>query len=180
MFIAVTYGLTALTAGILLYLARKQHHVATDGVDVFRYPNMWRYMFAGAFAFFLAAGFYVGSDVPSTSHAVTGEWLISWMGCAVFCALCLGGLVWSISYSVAVSSAALEVRTLLGKRLVNYSEVRSVSLRQGLRGARDLVLSDRSGKVLLSVGGTIQDFDELVRLVRSRVSHYAQGEKRAD
>jgi hypothetical protein len=168
MFIVVTYALTVITVGVILYFAGRQHHVKFGNSEVFRYPPVFRYLFAGAFLLFLAAGFYTTQSTP-TSDAAAGERVLSWAACIAFCSLSLWGFLWTLRYAIVISGSTILVKGFLSSRSFTTQDMRSTEVRQGVRGARDLIVRDSVGHVLLKVGGTIQDFDDLLHLIRSNI-----------
>lgn len=159
--------MTTLSVGLVLFFAGRQHHDRDGDTEVFRYAPVLRFLFAGAFLLFLIAGFYP-AKLNEPTGAGTGERIISWAISATFCALSLYGFLLTVRYRIVVAKSTIVVNGLLNSHSFTTTEVRSVEVHRGFRGARDLVVRDSSGHVLLKVGATIQDFDELLHLIRSR------------
>jgi len=168
MFVATTYLLTALTVWALLVIAGRQRHQGSGDVEVFRYPAVYRYFFAGSVPFFVLAGLYstvLGGRPP---HPFPGEWIFSAITCSVFCALGLYGYLWMSRYSILVSGISISVRSVFTARSFTADQIQSITVLNGYRGARDVFLRDADGRLLMRVGGTIEDFDELVSLLRAK------------
>ena len=167
MFVATTYFLTALTVWALVALASRQHHQRLGDTRIFRYPAVYRYFFTAVFFFFVGAGFYSIATIPP-SPVARAEWFISVVVSGLFCVLSLFGLAWTLRRYVAASETAVLVQGILKQRQFKFTDVQSITVLNGFRGARDLRVCDSSGQLLMTVGGTIEDFDDLVALMRSR------------
>ena len=167
-FVALTYALTTLSVAILLLVASRDHHVITGEAEIFIYPRVYRLFFAVAFLGFLVAGALISAGVNSSLRTAIFEKIVSGIGATIACTLSLAGFVWVYRYSITISRTELYQRGVFKQRFFALSDVGEVVVLQGFRGARDLIVRDRSGKQLLRVGGTIQDFDDLVRLVEAR------------
>jgi hypothetical protein len=171
MFIAVTYLLTLLSVTLLLWLARKQHRARGIDGDQFGYPAVFRYFFLLAFLFFLGAGFY-STRGGTAAHPFEGEMMLSWATAAGFCGLAIWGLLLFTRFSVTIVGTTVTVTGIVSRRSFDLRDVHEAVVLEGYRGAKDLILSDRSGHALLKVGGTIEDFEELVDLVRGGLAEY--------
>jgi hypothetical protein len=165
----VKRGHLTLTIGGLVAFASRQHHQRIDHADVFRFASVYRYFFAVMFLFFVGCGFYSLATIrPSPAARV--EWLISMIICTFFCSGALFGLAWSMRFSIAVSEASVLVQGIFKPRKFDLTDVHSITVLNGFRGAKDLRVYDSAGRVLVAVGGTIEDFQELVGLLRRKAS----------
>jgi hypothetical protein len=167
LFVAATYILTVLTVWLVVAIASRQHHLVSEGVATFRYPALYRYLFSVMLAVFLAAGMYTVEWHP-LRRATQWENAISVTISTAFCATCLYGYWLARRYRIVVSGRSIVVHKTFNVVEFTFDQIHSISVLRGYRGASDLHVFDSEGKVLLSVGGTIEDFEELVRLIRSK------------
>jgi hypothetical protein len=172
LFVAITIFLTGLTVWLLVTAASRQRHQASGDIDVFRYPTLYQYFFGVMFWAFAAIGVYTVHWHPARNMA-PWEAVVSTVGFGAMCVLCLYGLSLTRWYRVVVSERSVKIYKIGGSVEFTFDQVHSMTVLHGYRGARDLRIFDDKNGLLLSVGGTIQDFDELVWLIRSRCSNRA-------
>jgi hypothetical protein len=172
LFIVITTFLTGLTVWLLVTTASRQRHLVSDGVEVFRYPTLYQYFLCVMFGVFAAAGMYTAVLHPAR-NAAPWEAAVSITVFGALCALCLYGLSLARWYRIVVSESSVVVHKIGGAVEFTFDQVRGLTVLRGHRGAKDLHVLDQEGRLLLSVGRTIQDFDELVSLIRSRCRNRA-------
>lgn len=167
MFVAITALLTGLTVSLLVKVASRQRHRAAGEIAVFRYPTLYQYFFGAMFVVFAAGGLYAVHSSP-VGNTAPWEAAVSTIVFGAFCVFCLRGLLLTRCYRILVTERSVKVHKIRGTVEFTFDRVHSMTVLRGYRGAKDLRVLDEKGSLLLSVGGTVQDFEELVSLIRSR------------
>jgi hypothetical protein len=170
MFIALTILMTALSVALVLRVAGREPHSREGVNETFRYPVVFRrLLFLGIPIFSLFGAYAVTTIPPGKSHS--GETLIVGIGFgAAILAIALS-FVWMCRFSALVSENTLIVQQMWRTRTIPFVDVRKMVVLQGFKGSRDLALFDSQGRRVFTVGGSIQDFDDMVHLLKRRFSH---------
>jgi hypothetical protein len=178
-FVAITYALTVFTVSGLLWFARRQHRTKREIGELFAYPSVYRYFAAFMILFFLAAGFYA-THGGAAKRPAEFESTISWLMAGGFCGLAMWALLLFTRYSISIVGTTVRINGILTERSFDLREVREAVVLEGYRGARDLLVSDASGQILMKVGSTIQDFDDLIDVLRRGLAEYGVAVRRRD
>jgi hypothetical protein len=147
-----------------IYSAR--HSIQGD-VQVFRYTAIaaWAYIVGppllGIVAYLLAYG-------PTLSPSVESRGAVA----VAIVSICLFSLVgvWYRSFSITVSGSAISIRSIFRTSTAQFSELQKI-LVTGNPG-KTLVVIDRAGKRVFSAYGNLQDFADLVYLLKSNTTKY--------
>jgi hypothetical protein len=161
--------LVAINVGIYIALRkiRNAHHSIEGEVQVFRYTAIVaRAYMIGPPLLGIAA--YLVTFGPTLSPSVESP---SAVGISILsvCLLSLVG-IWYRSFSITVNGCAVSVRSIFRNTTAQFSEIQKI-LVTGSPG-RTLVVTDKSGKRVLSAYDDLQDFADLVYLLKSKSAQY--------
>jgi hypothetical protein len=165
MITGLSYALVAITVAILLWFAGRQRHDRRDGADLFRYPSMLLTVIGMLTPAYGLMGAFIYSRYPQGPSKMSLLRLA-----AVFGLFIVGNslvYLYLRSFSVEITDTLLTVRSFIGIRSVRFADVRTVCCIAGRRGGAELRLLGSGDRQLFKIGSTIQDFDELVTLIRN-------------
>jgi hypothetical protein len=162
-------AVAALNLGI--YLALKKVYAARHSVDgelqIFRYRPIvaWAYIVGppsmGVVAFLLAYG-------PTLSPVVDSAAALAISALAVGLLTLVG--IWYRSFSITVDRSCVSTRSIFRRRTAKFSDVQKI-LVTGYP-SKTLVVIDNSGRRVLSAYGDLQDFGDLIYLLKSKTAGY--------
>lgn len=168
MLAALAYLVASVFVTVLLYFSRKQKHETRDGIEVFRYPTLLLTVILlmtpvyGAGATFIYA---VSPDKPVGWELVLfSGFFVGLMVLNTFAYLYLR------SFVVEVSEQGIRANWFGRSRVVPFGDIRVVQIAHSARGGADLSLLGDGGRKLLKVGGSIEDFDSLVWLLKRQAA----------
>jgi hypothetical protein len=158
-----------LNAGIFVAIrsVRNARHSVEGDVQVFRYTSIvaWAYIIGppllGVGAYLMAFGPTLSPSVESTSAlivAIVSAGLLSLVG------------IWYRSFSIAISGSEICVRSIFRNTTAQFSELQKIVV-TGSPG-RTLVVIDKTGKRVLSAYDDLQDFADLVYLLKAKSAQY--------
>jgi hypothetical protein len=162
-------AVVVLNVGIYLALTRiysARHSVAGE-LEVFRYSPIvaWAYIigppFMGVIAFLLVYG-------PTLSPAVGSVVAMSVAALAVGLLTLVG--IWYRSFSITVDRDCVSTSSIFRRRIAKFCELQKI-LVTGYP-SKTLVVIDKSGKRVLSAYGDLQDFEDLIYLLKSKTAAY--------
>lgn len=162
---ALTYLAASLTVAIFLIFARRQHHEVHSNSETYRYPSLLLNVIAlgtplyGVFAAFI---YTRNPEVPRSAGFVTALTI-------VFGTFMLGNTVayfYFRSFSVDISKSQIVVSSWGRRRAIPWDTVASIRLITGRQGLGEMRLFDQSKGLLLKVGSSIQDYEDLVWSVK--------------
>jgi hypothetical protein len=162
-------GIMMVNVGIFAAIRKiySAHHSIEGDDQVFRYTAIvaWTYIVGppvlGVVAYFVAFGPTLSPSVESKAAVITAILSV--------CLLSLVG-IWYRSFSITVSSSGISVRSIFRNSTAQFSEIKKI-LVTGSRG-RTLVVIDKNGKRVLSAYDDLQDFGDLVYLLKSKGANY--------
>jgi hypothetical protein len=149
-------------------LAAGNHHISENDEDIFRYPPaIRRSLFVGGLLV-VGAGGLVYSTVPSTG-AAAAPFVIG----GLFGGMALADLYlyfYFSKYVLRVNKAGLAVSGIWSSANMQFSEIRDLVVVVGGR-LNDRLTIRSANNGTLRLGGGIQDFADLVCLIKSRSPH---------
>lgn len=165
MITALTYLATSLTLGILLFLARRQHHEKDQESEVYRYPPL----LVSLIAFFTPmygamAAFLYMRDPPAERSAG-----LIFSITVIFGAFIIGNTIayfYFRSFSISVNSSQLIVSSWGRRKYIAWEEVAIISVVTGFRGGGEMTLFDASKNSIFKIARSIEDFDDLVGSIK--------------
>jgi hypothetical protein len=165
---AVSLIVVQLVLLLVSSFAARHHHASENDEDIFRYPTaIRRSLFVGGL-FVVAAGGLVYSTVPPTG-AAAAPFVIG----GLFGGMALADLYlyfYFSEYALRVDKEGLTVSGMWASAHMQFSEIRELVVVVGGRlNDRSTVRSANNGS--LRLGGGIQDFADLVWLIKSRAPH---------
>lgn len=150
----VSLGIAALAA-----LGSREHRRVQDDVEIYKFPSVYTYLFAGVFALFAAV-----ACMPSLTGHDPATMAAFWL----FPALALVGGLYFFRYRLVVDQGGITVGAF-ARRHIDLQQVVDTRLQTGRGAELTLVLED-GAKVRLS--GLLTDFDllsqTLLEHIRSR------------
>jgi hypothetical protein len=162
-------AIVLLNGGIYLAIRKvysARHSIESD-IQVFRYTAIvaWTYILGppllGIVAYLLAYG-------PTLSPSVESRGAVA-VAISSICLLSLVG-IWYRSFSITVSGSAISIRSIFRTSTAQFSELQKI-LVTGNPG-KTLVVIDRAGKRVFSAYDDLQDFADLVYLLKSKAAQY--------
>jgi hypothetical protein len=165
---AVSLIVVQLVLLLVSSFAARNHHVSENDEDIFRYPPVIRRsLFVGGL-FVVGAGGLVYSTVPPTG-AAAAPFVIG----GLFGGMALADLylyLYFSKYALRVAEEGLTVSGLWSSAHMQFSEIRELVVVVGGRlNDRLTVRSANNGT--LRLGGGIQNFADLVWLIKSKSPH---------
>lgn len=163
---ALTYLATSLTLGILLIFARRQHHEIHDNSEIYRYPSLLLNVVAlgtPLYGVFAAIIYTRNPEVPRSAGFISALTI-------VFGTFMLGNTVayfYFWSFSIDINDSRMIVSTWGRRRTIPWDWIASIRLVTGRQGLGEMRLFDQSQKLLLRVGSSIQDYEDLVWSVKN-------------
>lgn len=161
--------LVGMLVGIFLAIRKiyGAHHTSEGELHVFRYSPIvaWAYIAGslslGVLAYVTAYGLTLSPAVESRAAvaiSVLSVGLLSLVG------------VWYRSFSITVDPNGILTRSIFRQTAANFSELRRIVVTG--YPARTLVVVNNCGKRVLSAYDDLQDFGELVYLLKSKSAKY--------
>lgn len=161
--------LVGMLVGIFLAIRKiyGAHHTREGELHVFRYSPIvaWAYIAGplslGVVAYVTAYGLTLSPAVESRTAvaiSVLSVGLLSLVG------------IWYRSFSITVDPNGVLTRSIFRQTAANFSELRRIVVTG--YPARTLVVVDNSGKRVLSAYDDLQDFGELVYLLKLKSAKY--------
>jgi len=165
MMTALVYVLTSFTLIVILALARTSGHETANGVAVFRYQaGLLRVIFWSSPIPFILMAFVYVVTTPRMSN-------LSLLLLLVFGAIGSGLLFYAYRYlnsvRVEVAHTGLNLLSLRSTKSVGFQDIRRLDYIEGDKGVFFLDLFGAKDTRLARLAGTLQDFDELHRLVKA-------------
>ena len=165
MITAVSLIVVQLVLLLVSSIAGRNHHLSETDEDIFRYPPaIRRSLFVGGL-FVVGAGGLVFSTVPPTG-AAAAPFVIG----GLFGGMALADLylyLYFSKYALRVDEEGLTVSGMWPSALMRFSEIRELVVVVGGR-LNDRLTVRSTNNVTLRLGGGIQDFADLVCLIKSR------------
>ena len=165
MMTAFVYILSSITLMLVLTLTRSAGHEKANGIEVFKYqPGLLRVLFwCSPVPLVLMALVYVVTTPTMSNLSLALLLLIGTIG---------SGAVWYVyqytnSFRVDVGPSGLKLSKLRGATSIEFKDVKRVDYIDSDKGVFYLDLFDGAEKRVAHLAGTLQDFDELHRLVRA-------------
>lgn len=171
MITGLTYLLTAITLAILVAVGSRQRHEATAGRDYFRYQSVYVWTAFAGIILFLAVPFIVylvpskNGTLPQLYDAMGIFWSIA--------ALMGWGFLYTRKHCIEINGDIVSIHSIRRSYDVVLRDVSRFLLVQGGRGGQELSLYDFKDKRLLFAASTLQDFDGLVAIIKSKLSRHA-------
>jgi hypothetical protein len=163
---AVTVLMVSLALGLLASISSRDHHKEIDEVEIFRYPRVLIRFFAFGAPVVPLIGLLVFSTFSQPTVTVYVALGLVFGGMTVcdlyFCS-------YLRSYSCELSRDSIVVRAFGRTRMVRFTDIKEITFVVGGRLNDRLTVVCRDGPDL-RLGGGIQDFEDLVSLIKNRVS----------
>jgi hypothetical protein len=162
---ALTYLATSLTLGILLIFARRQHHGIHHDSEVYRYPSLYLNVIAlgtPIYGVFAAIIYTRNPEIPRSAGFITALTI-------VFGTFMLGISVayfYFRSFSIDITDSRIIASSWGRRRTILWDSIASIRLVTGRQGLGEMRLFNQSNKLLLRVGSSIQDYEDLVWSVK--------------
>jgi hypothetical protein len=170
MITALAYLATSLTLGILLSLARRQHHEISDNSEVYRYPSLLVNVIALATPIYgVMAAFVYMRDPQGRSAGFIFSLTV------VFGAFIIGntlGYFYFRSFKIDVSPSQMVVSSWGRRKYISWEEVAIIGVVVGFRGGGEMTLFNRDRKLIFKIASSIEDFDDLVWAVKNNTRHH--------
>ena len=165
MMTALVYVLTSITLVIILALARSPGHETGNGVDTFRYqPGLLKIMSWGSPVPLLLMIFVYMATTPTMSNLSLA--LLLMIG-AIGSSLVFYAYKYLDSLRVEVSRSSVKISTLRSSKYIDFSEISRVDFVEGDKGVFYLDIFNGAKERIAHLAGTLQDFDDLHRLIKS-------------
>ena len=165
MITAVSLIVVQLALLLVSSFAARNHHVSENDADIFRYPPVIRRsLFVGGLLV-VGAGGLVYSTVPPTGAAAAPFVIGGLFGGMAFADLYL--YVYFSKYVLRVDEKGLTVSGLWPSAYMQFSEIRELVVVVGGR-LNDRLTVHSANNGTLRLGGGIEDFADLVWLIKSR------------
>jgi hypothetical protein len=165
---AVSLIVVQLVLLLVSSVAARSHHASDNDEDIFRYPPaIRRSLFVGGL-FVVGAGGLVYSTVPPTG-AAAAPFVIG----GLFGGMALADLYlyfYFSKYVLRVNKSGLAVSGIWSSANMQFSEIRDLVVVVGGR-LNDRLTIRSANNGTLRLGGGIQDFADLVWLIKSRSPH---------
>jgi hypothetical protein len=160
---------------VLLQLAARDAHETTEDRDIFRFPrilvNSLRVaVFVPGLLGVLIYRTFSAPGVLDTAVLIAGFSAMTVILLAMF--------IQVATFSVAVSKQCLKLNVRKRQRTLYFEHIREVVVVWPWRGNGRLDLMDASGARLCRIDGGVQDFDQLVYLVKLYCPHGATTRER--
>jgi hypothetical protein len=163
----IVYILTAISIAVIVLIARKPGHEVRSTSEVFRYQSgILKVLYFCSFIPLLVnvALIAVGSPKPSDSE------MLMQMSFAIL--LTAIGLFWHSNlknFSVEIGADSFAISKMLkGTNTIPFSNVERINLLEGGKGEHVLAVLGSGNKELIRFSESIQDFDALTELFKSR------------
>jgi len=167
MITALTYIMTSMTLGLLLFASGRQGHEERDGADIYRYPSSIVWVIFGGVVFCLLVPFVVYFFATPDRHP--SQLCIPVAVFGSLAGLFAWGYLYYRKFYIVISGDAVCVGGLSGTREATLTDVTRFALIEGGKGGRELSVYDGRGALILKASSTIQDFDDLVAVIRRRI-----------
>ena len=165
MMTALVYVLTSITLVIILALAKSSGHEAGNGIETFRYqPGLLKIMFWGSPVPLLLMIFVYVVTTPTMSNLSLA--LLLMIG-AIGSSLVFYTYKYLGSLRVEVSGSGVKISTLRSSKYIDFSEINRVDFVEGDKGVFSLDIFNGTEERVAHLAGTLQDFDDLHRLIKS-------------
>lgn len=162
---ALTYLAVSITLGVLLLFARRQHHEIHEQTQVFRYPSLLVNALAlgtPLYGVFAAVIYSRNPEIPRTAGFIAALTF-------VFGILIVGNTIayfYFRSFSIEVNKSQLVISNWWRQKAIPWQAIASICLITGRKGLGNMRLFDESKTLLLTIGSSIQDYDDLVWSVK--------------
>lgn len=167
MFTAMTYMLTSLTMAILMpLLLAGSGHQEVGEVAIYRYPKRVCWFFLGALPVFGAMGIFIFSTMPPQDRTSVPN--IAAFGTVWTCIL--GLIVFAYfyfdRYRIQIDDRLITVTSPFGQKVISLASVAQIAVLRGQ--ATDLMLFGNDDRMLVKLGGSLQDFDSFLSQLKLR------------
>lgn len=175
---ALVYLITSITLAVIFAFSRSTGHVAAGGVEVFRYqPGLLRVLIWGSPTPLILMIFVYLVTTPRMSNFSLA--LLLMFG-AIGSALVL--LVYRNlnSYRVEVGGSGVSISKARSSTYIDFLDIQRVDYVEGDKGVNFIDLYNASGRRIAHLAGTLQDFDELHRLIKEGATKCSAAYRRRD
>jgi hypothetical protein len=169
MFTGITYVAVVLVLAYLLREAAKEPHQFTDTVDVYRFPRILVRTILFLSPMWLVALILVYMAKPGeipTSEKIYTTILFIYLSVFFTVAYAYYKRFYVMVSKDAIQWGGFKIQTLA------FRDMGKIQVRRLMNGQRRLSIYRRDGKKVLTVANQLQDFDDLVGMVRSRSYRY--------
>ena len=146
----------SLGAAALMTLGSREHRCVRDGVEIYRFPAVYTYLFVGTFTIFS-----VVACMPSLTGPDPAAIAVFWL----FPALAFVGGLYFFRYRLVIDGGEITVGGF-SRRRIDLRQVVDTTLRTG-RGAELILVLGNGSKVRLS--GLLTDFDLMSQTLLGRI-----------
>ena len=176
MLIGLTYLMTSVTVGLLLFLAAREHHRSRNGTDTFRYPKA----LLNALAFLtpvygvLAAFIYLRDPQVPKGPGFLFALVV------IFGAFIVGNTLayfYFRAFAIQITGTDIVLTTWKGTRSIPFGDIRTMLIARGRPGVADLTLLDGQNRRLLKAGSSIEGLDDLIFLIKDNTRDLQVREK---
>lgn len=162
---ALVYILTSISLAGILALARSSGHEAKNGVEVFRYqPGLLRVIFWGCPVplILMAFDYVVTPSAMRDSSLVTLLLVTAVLGSSLICY----AYKYLDSFRVEVGKSGIKISSIQSSKSIEFKNIKRVNCLEGDKGVFYLDVFDAQEKRVAHLPSTLQDFDDLHRLIR--------------
>ena len=167
MFTGMTYILTSLTLAIVMpLLLVGSGHEEVAGVSIYRYPKRVCWFFLGALPLYGAMGVFIFSTMSPQERTSVAN--VAAFGTAWTCVLGLivAAYFYFDRYRVLIDDHFLTIKSPFGRKVLELASVAQIAVLSGR--ATDLMLFNEDNRVLVKLGGSLQDFDSFLSELKLR------------
>ena len=167
MFTGMTYILTSLTLAIVMpLLLVGSGHEEVAGVSIYRYPKRVCWFFLGALPLYGAMGVFIFSTMSPQERTSVAN--VAAFGTAWTCVLGLivAAYFYFDRYRVLIDDHLLTIKSPFGRKVLELASVAQIAVLSGR--ATDLMLFNEDNRVLVKLGGSLQDFDSFLSELKLR------------
>ena len=175
---ALVYILTSITLVVILGLTRSPGHEAANGVDIFKYqPGLLRVLsWCCPVPLILMASVYL-----VTTPVMSGQSLaLLLMAGVIGSSLVYYAYKYLDALHVEIGRSGMRVFTLRGSKNIDFKDVRRVDYIEGGKGVLFIDILDDSDKRVAHLSSTLQDFDDLHRLIKAGAAAYGATYRQRD
>lgn len=166
MMTGIVYILTAISITAIVLLAMKPGHEVRATSEVFRYQSgLLKVLFFCSFIPLLVNVVIIVVSTPKPSD------IDMFMQMSFAILLAAVGLFWHLKlkkFSVEIGADDFVISKLRGESIVPLSAIERINLLEGGKGEHVLAVLGKGNKELIRFSESIQDFDALTELLRSR------------
>lgn len=165
MITALTYLLVSVSLAVLLYFGAKEHHQVREGVEIFRFQSalVWA-IFCVAPVWMLCGAFIYSTYPPGLPNGIQLYFLIT-----MFTVPPVGyvlAYLYAKKFYIEIDDRCIRIGGLRQERSIPYGDIRKIVLVQGAKGSMELSLFDARDQRILKASNSLQDFMNLVDLIK--------------